>query len=118
MPIPNVSMVKSDRPLTKRSRILASVPEAAFLHNPSGSGVVNEVVAPEGEEAHLVETPVDHPPESLRPKALVPVRLPYPVANLGILLPYLDIALGVVIIADAADGFPGLLEFHGEGMAI
>ena len=111
-------MVKSDRPLTKRSRILASVPEAAFLHNPSGSGVVNEVVAPKRIESHFVETPVDHPPESFRPKALVPVRLPYPVANLGILLPYLDIALGVVIIADAADGFPGLLEFHGEGMAI
>ena len=72
MPIPNVSMVKSDRPLTKRSRILASVREDAFLHNPSGSGVVNEVVAPKRIESHLVETPVDHPPESLRPKALVP----------------------------------------------
>ena len=65
-------MVKNDRPLTKRSRILASVPEAAFLHNPSGSGIVHEEVTPEGEESHLVETPVDHTPESFRPKALVP----------------------------------------------
>ena len=80
---------------------LAGVPEAAFLHNPSGSGVVNEVVAPKRIESHFVETPVDHPPESLRPKALVPVRLPYPVANLGILLPYPDIALG---------GIRGVLE--------
>lgn len=91
----------------------AGVAKAAFLHHTTRGGVVGEVVAPECLEALFAEAVVNQPPQRLAADALVPIGSRHPIADLGIVLTYIDIALPVDKIAHAADGFACLFEFDG-----
>ena len=88
------------------------IPESALLHHPSGSGIVDKEITPQGPETLPVETVVYHTPKRLRAETLVPVRFPDPVADLGIFFAYIDVALSAGVIPHAADGFSGLFEFQ------
>ena len=121
-----------ERPLEfhdKKRTVLASIEssavsecvaalEAAFLHHPAGSRIFNEIVAPDDVCLDLADTEINEFLENLRTDALVPVRLAYPVAHFDVILSYVDVAVLLIKVGDAADHFTGGFEFYGPGIVV
>lgn len=100
--------------LVEQARIL----EPALLHYPARSGIADEMVSPDMLKALHVETVVEHQPQGFCAYALVPERLPQPIAHFTVVRPDTDVAGLLRIVADAAYGFSCLPEDNGPGRVI
>jgi len=96
----------------------AGVFETALLHDFAGSGVVDEEITPKGTEAFHVEAVVYHQAEGFRAYSFVPVWFPDPVADLGIILTYSDVAFATRVISHAADRLSGLVQLNRPSVVI